>query len=136
MLGETELLLAPEFFTNWADSRPAAAGLDIQLKRGLSDNELNRYRYDVLIHKAPAPVRSVAAAPTWSWTDCTDCAGLRDQLAARRPAVVRVTDIPQAGVIDDVGSKPRWPRGCRRRRARRGRIRHRSRRRRGTASRR
>ncbi|WP_459963872.1 non-ribosomal peptide synthetase, partial [Mycobacterium avium] len=102
MLGETELLLAPEFFTNWADSRPAAAGLDIQLKRGLSDNELNRYRYDVLIHKAPAPVRSVAAAPTWSWTDCTDCAGLRDQLAARRPAVVRVTDIPQAGVIDDV----------------------------------
>nr|WP_084271280.1 non-ribosomal peptide synthetase [Mycobacterium avium] len=102
MLGETELLLAPEFFTNWADSRPAAAGLDIQLKRGLSDNELNRYRYDVVIHKAPAPVRSVAAAPTWSWTDCTDCAGLRDQLAARRPAVVRVTDIPQAGVIDDV----------------------------------
>jgi hypothetical protein len=28
------------------------------------DNELNRYRYDVTIHKTPAPVRSLATAPT------------------------------------------------------------------------
>ncbi|GAB4980569.1 hypothetical protein MAHJHV59_50350 [Mycobacterium avium subsp. hominissuis] len=32
------------------DQVGAAAGLDIQLKRGLSDNELNRYRYDVVDH--------------------------------------------------------------------------------------
>ena len=58
MLGEPELLLAPEFFTTWAADRPAVAGLDIQVKRGSADNELNRYRYDVTIHKTPAPVRS------------------------------------------------------------------------------
>ena len=102
MLGETELLLAPEFFTTWAVNCPSAGGLDIQVKRGLSDNELNRFRYDVVIHKAPASVRSVASAPTWSWTQCGGRDGLRDDLVSERPAVVRISDIPQAGVIADV----------------------------------
>ena len=62
MLGETELLLAPEFFTTWAADHPSVAGLDIEVKRGVADNELNRYRYDVTIHKTPAPVRSLATA--------------------------------------------------------------------------
>ena len=60
MLGEPELLLAPEFFTTWAADHPSVAGLDIQVKRGLADNELNRYRYDVIVHKTPTPVRSLA----------------------------------------------------------------------------
>ncbi|WP_156669529.1 non-ribosomal peptide synthetase, partial [Mycobacterium sp. E3339] len=103
MLGETELLLSPEFFTTWALTCPAAGGLDIQVKRGFADNELNRFRYDVVIHKAPAEVRSVATAPTWPWARCAGPDGLRDELASRRPAVVRITDIPQAGVATDVG---------------------------------
>ena len=76
MVSESELLLAPEFFTTWAADHPSVAGLDIQVKRGLADNELNRYRYDVIVHKTPAPVRSLATAPTWAWTDaraCADC---------------------------------------------------------------
>ncbi len=102
MLGETELLLAPDFFTTWAVNRPSVGGLEIQVKRGVSDNELSRYRYDIVIHKAPAPVRSVATAPTWSWNERAGLDGLRDALMSLRPAVVRVTDIPQAGVIADV----------------------------------
>ncbi|ORA07842.1 non-ribosomal peptide synthetase, partial [Mycobacterium arosiense] len=102
MLGETELLLAPEFFTTWAVNCPSAGGVDIQVKRGFADNELNRYRYDVVIRKAPAPVRSVGDVPTWSWPECAGAEGLRDVLASQRPAVVRVTDIPHAGVIADV----------------------------------
>ncbi|WP_120313386.1 non-ribosomal peptide synthetase, partial [Mycobacterium mantenii] len=102
MLGETELLLAPEFFTTWAVNCAAAGGVDIQVKRGFADNELNRYRYDVVIRKAPASVRSVGDAPTWSWAECAGSEGLRDVLASQRPAVVRVTDIPQAGVAADV----------------------------------
>ncbi|WP_156746543.1 non-ribosomal peptide synthetase, partial [Mycobacterium sp. E1715] len=47
MLGETELLLAPEFFTSWVGGHESAGGLDIRVKRGMADNELNRYRYDV-----------------------------------------------------------------------------------------
>ncbi|OJZ64101.1 non-ribosomal peptide synthetase, partial [Mycobacterium paraffinicum] len=102
MLGETELLLAPEFFTTWVGSHESAGGLDIQVKRGLADNELNRYRYDVTIHKAPAPLNSVATAPVWAWGQCVDLDGLHGKLVSQRPAEVRVTDIPHVGVIADV----------------------------------
>src|SRR6202011_5114443 len=55
MLGEPELLLAPEFFTTWAAEHASVAGLDIEVKRGVADNELTRYRYDIVVHKAPTP---------------------------------------------------------------------------------
>ena len=32
--------------------RPVA-GLDIEVKRGVADNELSRYRYDVIVYKTP-----------------------------------------------------------------------------------
>ncbi|OBK91032.1 non-ribosomal peptide synthetase, partial [Mycobacterium sp. 1165178.9] len=102
MLGEPELLLAPEFFTVLAADHASVAGVDIEVKRGFADNELNRYRYDVTFHKAPAPVRSLAGAPTWAWTECAGLDGLRTRLLSHRPATIRVTDIPQAGVINDV----------------------------------
>ncbi|WP_369805187.1 amino acid adenylation domain-containing protein [Mycobacterium sp. IS-836] len=98
-LGETELLLAPEFFTTFAAEHPEVAGVDIQVKRGTADNELTRYRYDVVVHKSPAAVRSLADAPSWAWTNC---AGVRDRLVSQHPAAVRVTGIPRAGVIGDV----------------------------------
>ena len=102
MLSEPELLLAPEFFTTWAADHPSVAGLDIQVKRGSADNELNRYRYDVTVHKTPTPVRSLATAPTWAWTQCAGLRGLHAQLISQRPAAVRITEIPRAGLITDV----------------------------------
>ncbi len=87
MVSEAELLLAPEFFTIWAADHSSVAGLDIQVKRGWADNELNRYRYDVIVRKDPAPVRSLADAPVWPWTGCAGLhglAGATDIRAARR----------------------------------------------------
>jgi acyl carrier protein len=78
------------------------AGLEIEVKRGSADNELNRYRYDVTVHKAPAPVRSLATAPTWAWSQCAGLRELRTQLISQRPTSVRVTEIPRAGLITDV----------------------------------
>ena len=102
MLGEPELLLAPEFFTTWAADHPSVAGLDIQVKRGLADNELNRYRYDVIVHKTPTPVRSLATAPTWTWTDCAGLRGLHTRLISQRPDAVRIAEIPRTGLLTDV----------------------------------
>ena len=102
MVGEPELLLAPEFFATWAAERASVAGLDIQVKRGGADNELNRYRYDVIAHKTPIPVRSLAPAPSWTWTDCAGLSGLHTRLTSQRPAAVRVAEIPRAGLITDV----------------------------------
>ena len=97
MVSEPELLLAPEFFTTWAAAHPSVAGLDIEVKRGSADNELNRYRYDATIHTTPTPVRSMATAPSWTWTQCAGLGGLHDQLISQRPAAVRVAAIPAPG---------------------------------------
>ena len=102
VISEHELLLAPEFFTTWAADHASVAGVDIQVKRGLADNELNRYRYDVIIHKIPTPVRSLAAAPTWTWTQCADLHGVQTRLISQRPAAIRITGIPHTGVNSDV----------------------------------
>jgi amino acid adenylation domain-containing protein/thioester reductase-like protein len=102
MLGEAELLLAPEFFTTWAADQASVAALDVQVKRGLFDNELNRYRYDVTVHKTPTSARSLATAPSWAWAQCAGLGGLHDRLVSQRPNTVRVTEIPRAGLIDDV----------------------------------
>ena len=102
MLGEPELLLAPEFFTTWAADEPSVAGLGIEVKRGVADNELTRYRYDVTIHKSPATVRSLAGLPTWPWIDCAGLAGLKDELTSQRPSAVRISEIPRTGLIADV----------------------------------
>ena len=102
MVSESELLLAPEFFTTWAADHPSVAGLDIEVKRGSADNELNRYRYDVIVHKTPTPVRSLATTPTWTWNHCAGLRGLHTQLISERPAAVRITEIPRTGLVTDV----------------------------------
>nr|WP_236694277.1 non-ribosomal peptide synthetase [Mycolicibacterium obuense] len=102
IVSEPELLLAPDFFTAWADRHPAAQQLDIQVKRGLADNELTRYRYDVVIHRAPG--RSVAPSPAllWQWRECAGLPDLADRLARHHPDAVRVNGVPRRGLIGDV----------------------------------
>jgi hypothetical protein len=85
MLGEPELPLAPEIFTVWAAEHPLLAGLDIDVKLGVADNELSRYRYDVTIHQTPALVRSLASAPSWAWTHCAGLRGLHTRLLSHAP---------------------------------------------------
>ncbi len=101
-VGEHELLLSPEFFTSWAADHPAVGGIGVLVKRGEADNELTRYRYDVIVHKSPTQVCSLAGAPNWAWTDCAGLSGLHAELTAQRPQTVRVSAIPRAGVIADV----------------------------------
>ena len=108
VVSEPELLLAPEFFTSWSAEHRSVAGLDIEVKRGWADNELTRYRYDVIVHKTPAPVRSLATAPTWTWTQCAGLRGLEDQLASEQPAVIRITEIPAPDSSPTSTSKTRW----------------------------
>ncbi|WP_280431713.1 non-ribosomal peptide synthetase [Nocardia brasiliensis] len=102
LLAEQELLVAPEFFLALRDRIPAVAAVDIELKYAPVDNELTRYRYDVVLRKSPAQVRSVAEVPQRAWSDFGDLAALCAYLVAERPASVRIVGIPQAGTaVDD-----------------------------------
>ncbi|MEU0768670.1 amino acid adenylation domain-containing protein, partial [Streptomyces albogriseolus] len=94
---ENELLVDPEYFHALAAADPERfGGVDIRVKTGAYDNELVRYRYDVVLRKKSgrAPV-SAAGAPCWQWgKDVSTVQELADRLAAERPAGLRVTGVP------------------------------------------
>ncbi|MBQ1099161.1 amino acid adenylation domain-containing protein [Streptomyces sp. b94] len=100
LLAERELLVAPEWFTDWAADKSVA--VDIRLKTGHAHNELTRHRYEVVLHKAPADVLDLTGAPTVPWggqlSDLTALDGIEDR-AGHGP--VRITGIPNARLADE-----------------------------------
>ncbi|MFC0105616.1 amino acid adenylation domain-containing protein [Kibdelosporangium aridum] len=96
---EQELLVAPGYFAALADALGDIGAVDVQVKRGRSVNELTRYRYDVVLRKNPVAVLSVAEAPSVRFVDRRS---LESLLVAHGGGAVRVTDIPHAGLVDEV----------------------------------
>ncbi|MGP3920452.1 amino acid adenylation domain-containing protein [Nonomuraea sp. 10N515B] len=97
---EEELLLAPDFFAALGESIADIGGVDIRLKRGGFDNELSRYRYEVVICKAPlAPAQ--AAVPEIGWEEAG--AGLDGISALLRdhPHGIRVNALPNGRLRAD-----------------------------------
>ncbi len=65
---ERELVLAPAFFSLVASRLPRDASACVLLKRGRHDTEMNRFRYDVLLHRVPAPADQAPPVER-TWTD-------------------------------------------------------------------
>ncbi|NEP13418.1 MAG: amino acid adenylation domain-containing protein [Symploca sp. SIO2C1] len=55
ILEETELLLSPELFVALKEQYPEISHVQIRLQRGTELNELNKYRYSVLLHIEAKP---------------------------------------------------------------------------------
>ncbi len=100
LLAEKELLLAPAFFSTLPRTIDTIAAVDIQLKRGYYDNELSRYRYEVVLHKKGAePIKalSLAQAPQLHWgQELADIDALQAYLSTERPARLRILGVPNA----------------------------------------
>ena len=96
LLAEKQLLLAPEFFTLLPSLVPAIDAVDIQLKRDDSLNELTRYRYDVVLRKAPAHALSMATMASRAWKSLSGLSEWQRYLSETRPAQERITGIPNA----------------------------------------
>ncbi|UKD56651.1 amino acid adenylation domain-containing protein [Amycolatopsis sp. FU40] len=72
---ENELLVPPGFFAALCRDLPGIAGAEATLKRGRYDNELSRYRYDVVLRTAASPEvdpESLPAAPASSVEELTE----------------------------------------------------------------
>ncbi|WP_131812455.1 non-ribosomal peptide synthetase, partial [Mycobacterium mantenii] len=102
MLAEQELLLAPEFFVGLAQLLPDIAAVDVQLKAMHAVNELSGYRYEVVLHKAPVAVRSLAELSSQPWQRFASLAGLAEYLRSQNLPELRVTGVPHAGIWPDV----------------------------------
>ena len=102
MLAEQELLLAPEFFAALPQHLPDIAAVEVQLKRMGAVNELSGYRYEVVLRKAPVPVRSLAHLQSEPWQRFGTLARLGEYLQSQHLMELRVTGVPHGGIGPDV----------------------------------
>ncbi|MFE9427014.1 amino acid adenylation domain-containing protein [Kitasatospora sp. NPDC006697] len=102
ILMDKELVLDPEWFSQWAE-RHGAGGVEIRLKAGRAHNELTRHRYEVVLHKAPAAAVQVAEAPVLRWgRQVDDLVGLAELVRSHGDTPVRITRIPNGRLADEV----------------------------------
>ncbi|MFE0176202.1 amino acid adenylation domain-containing protein [Streptomyces sp. NPDC059002] len=102
LLAERELVIAPEWFAEWAAER--SVGVDIRLKPGQAHNELTCHRYEVVLHKQSADLLDLTGVPTVAWgEEVTDLADL-DGCMGRAGGPVRVTGIPNVRLGEEAAT--------------------------------
>ncbi|MFE7183931.1 amino acid adenylation domain-containing protein [Streptomyces erythrochromogenes] len=102
LLAERELVVAPEWFAEWAADR--SVGVDIRLKEGQAHNALTRHRYEVVLHKEPSEVLDLTAVPTVPWgREVSDLESLGGHVE-RAGGPVRVSGIPNARLEDEAAA--------------------------------
>ncbi|HKV13155.1 MAG TPA: amino acid adenylation domain-containing protein [Thermoanaerobaculia bacterium] len=101
MAQEKELLVAPELFTALAERLPRIGGLTLQLKGGRAQNELTKFRYDVVLWIESSP--STEDGPVVDWTGEASLADLAVRLAGgARP--LRLHGLPNARLREDAAA--------------------------------
>ncbi|WP_262705895.1 MULTISPECIES: non-ribosomal peptide synthetase [Streptomyces] len=94
---EKELLVDPEYFAAVARDIPAYTAVDLRVKRGHSDNELTRHRFDVVLRTSPAEAHDLGSIERLRYgIDLTDLADLEHRLTERGGEPIRITGIPDA----------------------------------------
>ena len=91
---EEELVLDPRFFLAVAARAGGVSSVRVTPRRGTVDDELTRFRYDVVITVGDAPPPAPAPAEL-AWADAgASVPALRDRLRGERPASLLVRDVP------------------------------------------
>ncbi|WP_435103796.1 amino acid adenylation domain-containing protein [Arhodomonas sp. AD133] len=99
---ESELLFSPSYFARLPDELSGVGAVDLLVKRGVSDNEMLAYRYDVIITKG-APEQP----QTLPWLEAADADELLALLAETRSEPFGVRGILNPRITDDVGELDR-----------------------------
>ncbi|ELS00507.1 amino acid adenylation enzyme/thioester reductase family protein [Xenococcus sp. PCC 7305] len=99
---EKQLVIDPEFFTNLQQHLPEISHVEIILERGYHQNELNKFRYDVIIHIGEAADISGLDLPWLDWKKSElSINSVRQILREKMPDIVGITQVPNARVTKD-----------------------------------
>lgn len=80
--------------------------VDVRAKRDVHPDEPTRYRYEAVLHTAE-PVADLSGAPVLRWgQDVSSAAGATALLEAARPAVLRLSAVPNPRLQDLEGTDP------------------------------
>jgi amino acid adenylation domain-containing protein len=94
VLEEDELLVDPGYFTALRDVLPDVTGIQVSLKPSGYDNEMTRFRYDVLLRISGEPPLPPATVEEHAWDTVGGIPGLEKLLGASAAAAVVIDDIP------------------------------------------
>ena len=98
---EGELLVDPAFFNAIRHRWPQITHIEIQLKRGRAENELTRFRYDVVLHVGKhAPPRVECGWLDWEAQGLTR-GSLAEILDKTQPEMLGLTRVPNARLRDE-----------------------------------
>ncbi|MBW4630463.1 MAG: amino acid adenylation domain-containing protein [Iphinoe sp. HA4291-MV1] len=94
---EEELVIDPSFFIALRQRFPQIAWVEIQLKRGHSQNELTQFRYDVTLHVGTDVQTTVVPWLNWQ-LDGLSFRQIQNQLHARQPELLGIRRVPNQRV--------------------------------------
>ena len=98
---EEELLVAPAYLRWLCAQIEGLSQVEVYLKRGHGDNEMNRYRYDAVLYVGQAPPPApIEARRSWRDTGGT-VAWLERWLLHDRPETAELLGVPNARVYGD-----------------------------------
>ena len=91
---EKELVIHPRFFTDLPQWQPTITDVRIIVKRGYADNELTRYRYDVVLECASQRADADVEPEQIDWSAVSEpLAEFAARMARRRPSALRICGV-------------------------------------------
>ncbi len=97
---EEEFVADPAFFYMLPQLLPQITGVDVQLRKGASQNETTKYHYDVWLY-VHQPVEVVKASVTGNWQEIQSIDQLEKLLAENAGSVVEINNIPNSRTAKD-----------------------------------
>ncbi|NER91537.1 non-ribosomal peptide synthetase [Moorena sp. SIO3A2] len=97
---ETELLVSPEFFVALKEKHPEITHVQMRLQRGKELNELNKYRYSVLLHIEVQPGKVIT--PTVESGAALSVKQIETYLRSKGPESICFSGLVNSRVANDV----------------------------------
>jgi amino acid adenylation domain-containing protein/thioester reductase-like protein len=99
---ERELVIRPDFFNALKHHIPRISHVQNQLKRGSSEDELTRYRYDVVLH-VETEVLEMDEPLTLDWKlEDLSISKIYHFLQQNQPSALRVNSIPNLRIFSEI----------------------------------
>ena len=94
---EEELVIDPDFFQALQQYLPQISQVEIQLKRSRADNEITKFRYDVILHVGKEVLSPSCSHELLNWQqEELTLSSVQQILAQKQPEILIIKDIPNA----------------------------------------
>jgi hypothetical protein len=99
---DEQLVLSPALFLALRQRWPKISRVELQPRHGRFDNEMNRYRFNAILHVGAEPAENVESRlPSWQRETVT-LESLASTLEKRKPAMLAITEVPNRRIGTDI----------------------------------